>query len=140
MKKMLAILLVVVTVFGMLAGCSAKKTVDAEGTYLVKTIDGKTVKEYFDEMAQEYGMDIETIAPLMGLEVDTLDEFITIELNKDGKAKLNSVMDDSEEGTWSAEGNMLTITIGNEPQTFEYKDGEFTMDADGMTVVFVKKA
>ena len=134
-KKTIAILLVCLMLTALFVGCSGG---GAAGKYVVKTINGMSVKDYLNSEAGDSGMDLATIAGYMGLDMDKLNELVTFDLQKDGKATIaSSLMGMSKEGTWELSGTKLTITIDGNAQEFEYKNGEIIgdMGSDDMKLV-----
>lgn len=138
MKKAIAILLVCAMLCVLFVGCSSG---DAEGKYLVKTINGMSVEDYLNSEAGDSGVDLATIASYMGIDMNKLNELITFDLQKGGKATIaSSVTGMSMEGTWELSGTKLTITIDGDAQEFEFKNGEIIgdMGSDDMKLVMSK--
>ena len=107
MKRIVSIVLVVLMIAALFAGCSSSSP---EGTYKIKSINGKDLKTYFKEsfgaMAEE-GQEItddqiEGFLKLMG--INSMDEFVTFTLESGGT----------------------------------FKDGEITISVDGETMVLAK--
>ena len=133
MKKTLAILIAAIMIVAAFSACSSKK---AAGKYTLKTINGKTPYEYFTEEASKEGLDVATLLAFMGLSEDKLNEFVVINLEEDGKAKAQVFGEEAEEGTWELKkSNTVTITIGDETNEYEYKNGTLTVEDDGVTYV-----
>ena len=42
-------------------------------------------------------------------------------------------------GTWTLEGNQLTISFGKTPRTYTLADGRLTLEQNGQEAVFVKE-
>lgn len=139
MKRILSLALVVVMVAALFVGCGSSDSV--EGTYKLKAIDGKNIKDYYTEMAEKSGETLETVLKSMGVEETDLDNLMTLTLNADGSAAMNSKMDVEEksyDGTWKQEGDKITVTVDNDPQEFTLKDGEITAKFGDMTLTLGK--
>ncbi len=139
MKRILSLALVVVMVAALFVGCGSSDSV--EGTYKLKAIDGKNIKDYYTEKAEKSGETLETVLKFMGVEETDLDNLMTLTLNADGSAAMNSKMDVEEksyDGTWKQEGDKITVTVDNDPQEFTLKDGEITAKFGDMTLTLGK--
>lgn len=139
MKRIVSLILVVLMVAALFVGCGSSDSLD--GTYKLKAIDGKNVKEYFTAIAEKGGETLQTVLDFMGIDENTLDNLMTLVLKSDGTFSLNSKMDAEEksyDGTWTQEGDKLTLTMDNEPQEFTLKDGELTLELKGMTMTLGK--
>ena len=139
MKRIVSLTLVVLMVAALFVGCGSSDSLD--GTYKLKAIDGKNVKEYFTAIAEKGGKTLQTVLDFMGIDENTLDNLMTLVLKSDGTFSLNSKMDAEEksyDGTWTQDGDKLTLTMDNEPQEFTLKDGELTFAVDGMTMTLGK--
>ena len=139
MKRIVSLTLVVLMVAALFVGCGSSDSLD--GTYKLKAIDGKNVKEYFTAIAEKGGETLQTVLDFMGIDENTLDNLMTLVLKSDGTFSLNSKMDAEEksyDGTWTQDGDKLTLTMDNEPQEFTLKDGELTLELKGMTMTLGK--
>ena len=139
MKRIVSLTLVVLMVAALFVGCGSSDSLD--GTYKLKAIDGKNVKEYFTAIAEKGGKTLQTVLDFMGIDENTLDNLMTLVLKSDGTFSLNSKMDAEEksyDGTWTQDGDKLTLTMDNEPQEFTLKDGELTLELKGMTMTLGK--
>ncbi len=139
MKRIVSLTLVILMVAALFVGCGSSDSVD--GTYKLKAIDGKNVKEYFTAIAEKGGETLQTVLKFMGIDENSLDNLMTLVLKSDGTFSMNSKMDTEEksyDGTWKQEGDKLTLTIDNEPQEFTLKDGELSFTTDGMTMTLGK--
>ena len=61
---------------------------------------------------------------------------ITMELKDDGTAQLTAPDEDPQAGTWTLEGDKLTVTVDDEPLEMTLADGTLTVEQDGMGMVF----
>ena len=147
MKRTLSILLVLALVAALFVGCAGKdnkdnKKPDAKnadtvvGTYKVKTMNGKTLQQAMEEEAEASGMTVEEMMEDLPDGV-TLDNLIVLTI-KDGGAASIAMYGVTVDGTWTQDGNNLTITIGDEPMEATYANGEITIEDDGTTIVFAK--
>ena len=135
-KRFAAIVLLVLLTAVLLAGCGG----GAAGKYVIKSMNGKTMEDLFREEAEasEEEMTVEDF--LKFFEIESLEEYLTLELKEDGTAVSKAAMDDeADTGTWKQEGNKITITIDNEPVEFTLNGRELSATMDGVKYVFVKK-
>ncbi|MBR2264940.1 MAG: hypothetical protein IJ917_11510 [Firmicutes bacterium] len=137
MKRFTAVMLAVLLMVLALVGCS--KSSSAAGTYIVKTIGGQTVEEAFTEMLEQYGdgTTLDDLLAMFGME--SIDEFMVVELKEDGTAVLKMAGEEDETGTWKEEGDKVTVTYGDEPTVFTRKGNELQFKEDGQDYVFIKK-
>ena len=137
MKRFTAVMLAVLLMVLALVGCS--KSSSAAGTYIVKTIGGQTVEEAFTEMLEQYGdgTTLDDLLAMFGME--SIDEFMVVELKEDGTAVLKMAGEKDETGTWKEEGDKVTVTYGDEPTVFTRKGNELQFKEDGQDYVFIKK-
>ena len=76
-------------------------------------------------------------------DASTLGMDIVMHVNADGTVVQNGEiagqnMDGS--GTWTLEGDTLTIAMGKTPKVYTFADGMLSLEQDGKTVVFMKEA
>ena len=67
----------------------------------------------------------------------------SLTLNEDGTADNRmEMMGEVQEksGTWTQEGDTVTVTIDDSPVAFQLADGKLTADMDGQTAVFSQEA
>ena len=132
MKRGIAILLALVMTVALLAGCGGSS--DPTGRYVVKTIAGQPVEEYFVSML---GGDVDLALQMFG--ISSFEEFMIIELKSDGSAVATLAGEAPLTGTWIQEGDQITITIDGDPVTFTLKGNELSFQDDEQDYVFVKK-
>ena len=137
MQRGIAILLALVLTLALLAGCGGSS--DPTGRYVVKTIGGQPVEEYFVSMLGEYaeGIDASTYLQMFG--ISSFEEIMVIELKSDGTAVATLAGEAAETGTWKQDGDQITITIQDDPATFTLKGNELSYKEDGQDYVLVKK-
>ena len=111
------------------------------GTYKLKKINDKSIKEFYEEIAKAAGVDLST----MGIDVNKMEDMITITLKDDGTAEMKGSfeMDEDAEdqvatGTWTQDGDKVTITVDGKAQECTFKSGELTITESGMSMTFAK--
>ena len=127
MKK-IALLMVLVLTVALFAGCSGSDS-GAAGTYELVSI-----KE--DDMNMS-GEDLKAFGEMMGVK----GSLITMELTSDGKAKItSSFMEEvAGEGTYTLDGNKITVTIDNSPISGTVDGGRITLSDENLEMVFEKQ-
>jgi|GEM_PF-2670461 len=141
MKRYISIALAVLLVVALLAGCAGGGA-NVAGKYVVKSVGDQTVKEYFESMAEEFAglFDLDDLLELF--EISSFEEFMTIELNADGTAKITVAGedDDTSTATWKQQGNKIIVTYDGETQELDLNNGELSFkDEEGVKYTFVKK-
>ena len=136
MKRIVAIALVAIMVLALLASCGGSS--DAAGVYTVKSVGGMSVEEALKASLGEYGegMDIDALLQMVG--IDSLEDYMTMELKSDGTV-VTSMAGESQTGTWKQDGSTVTITVDDEPQEFTLSGNELSAETDGVEYVFIKK-
>ncbi|MBR5681084.1 MAG: hypothetical protein IKX19_10570 [Clostridia bacterium] len=134
MKRILPILLVLLLLSSLLAGCVKKSS--AAGTYTIKTMNGETMEEQLKPMLDE-GMSMEDILSLFS--IASLDEYFVLELKADGSMISRVAGEDSVSGTWKQEGDKVTAVIDGETLEMTLKGNELSFSTDDQSFVFVKK-
>ena len=137
MKRIVALALVLVLVAAAFASCGG--SANAEGTYVVKSIGGQTLEEAVKAQMGGLGDSVDLDAYLKMMGIESLDDYMTLELKADGTATISIVMQDAQEGTWKQDGNNVTITIDDEPQVFTLDGNELKASLDDQEYIFVKK-
>ena len=127
MKK-IALLMVLVLTVALFVGCSGSDS-GAAGTYELVSI-----KE--DDMNMS-GEDLKAFGEMMGVK----GSLITMELTSDGKAKItSSFMEEvAGEGTYTLDGNKITVTIDNSPISGTVDGGKITLSDENLEMVFEKQ-
>ena len=142
MKRTLSLILAVLLVAALFAGCDFSPV----GTYTVKTINGQSVKDYYTATAKEqYGVDLSGLLSLLGIDLDHPEELMRIELKEDGSVEYRSGLLGGAKvasGTWKQEGGKLILTLPGETKELEYRNGKIIVELGGsdkpMTVVLEK--
>lgn len=107
MKRIISIALIVLLTAAVLAGCGSS---DPEGSYVIKSIDGKDVNEEVKSGAEATGMSEADFLNQFG--VESADELITLDLNADGTFVMDIKMFGSKlEGTWAQDGDKISVTV-----------------------------
>ena len=109
---------------------------DVAGLYVTKTVNGQPVDEYFTELG---GGDVDLQVLLDAFGISSAEEIMTIELKSDGTFVMSTPNEDSDEGTRSISGDQLALTLNGITDYFPMNGYEFSMEADGDTLVFAKK-
>ncbi len=134
MKRIISIALAALMVVFLMAGCKGGAS-DASGLYKVSEMNGTPILEYFQKEAEDSGAELNDVLSLFGLSEETISDYWTITLDKDGTVSM-TMMGESTEGTWTQDGNTVTITIDDEPMDFAYDNGKLSVTAEGVSVVF----
>ena len=118
MKRIVSLTLVVLMIAALFVGCGSDSV---PGTYKLKKINDKGVKEFFDDL----GMDLSTL----GVDASKLEDMMTMTLKDDGTVEIADNMDGSGEtvtGTWKQDGDKVTISAGGEDMELTFKSGALT--------------
>ena len=137
MKRIVALALVLVLVAAAFASCGG--SANAEGTYVVKSIGGQTLEEAVKAQMGGLGDSVDLDAYLKMMGIESLDDYMTLELKADGTASMTLAMQDIEAGTWKQDGNNVTITVEDEPHVFTLDGNELKATIEGQEYIFVKK-
>ena len=121
MKRTLSILLAAVLLLGLLTACGSKTDPNV-GVYKLESMSGITVEEF---------------AEMMGEDVETAKDFMSVELKADGKATFVSDGEPAEV-TWKLEGDKLTLTADGDTLEGTLKDGKITLGLEGEELVLAK--
>ena len=114
MKKLVSVILALAMLLSMAA---IAETTDYIGVW------------YLNKLAME-GMELS--ASSMGMEM-------TMEIKEDGTASLNGVVEGEEqveEGTWTLEGETLTVTLDESGMDFTLVEGNLVAESDGLSMIF----
>ncbi len=136
MKKTLSLLIAAIMIFAAFSAC-AKPNV--EGVYTLKSINGMTPYEYFQAEASDENIDVADLLSFLGLTEETINQFMVITLEKDGKAKVQVFGEETEEGTWElTKINTVTLKMSDEVSELAYLAGTLTVKDDDMIYVLSK--
>ena len=153
MKRIISLTLAVLLIAALFAGCAGSKADSPVGTYVIKTINDKSLKDYFTEAfgaAAEEGFDMSALLAMMGIDLEHPEDLMRITLKEDGTVEVTSKLDEigeeeegegeeKETGTWKQDGDKIIISADGEDTELGYKNGELTMttEEDGETVSMV---
>ena len=126
MKKILACLLVLVLALTCFVACGKK-----DGDKAAATVEGKYVISSMDGL----GSSLEEYLAAVEMKAE---DFMTLELKADGAASLN-MAGEGGDGTWTQDGDKITLTIDGDSMEFTLSGNELKGDFDGEGVVLVKQ-
>lgn len=135
MKRILFLALTILLVAAVFAGCGSVPSNGAEGTYKVKTVDGKDLTTYYSEIWEATEDQLAEI--LETVKADNLEDLYVLRLNEGGKLTV-SVLGQDASGTWELDGEEITFRYGDESQTGTYRNGEIVLDVDGEEMVLTR--
>ena len=137
MKRIFSIALVILMTAVLFVGCSGHSI---EGTYKLKAINDQNLRDFFNEVAAHTGINFETLMQSMNATGDTLSDMMSLSLNADGSATLNSKLttEESKTGTWKQEGDKIVINVDGETVEFTRKGSELTGSSNNMRVTLSK--
>ena len=136
MKKFtIALILILALAVGILAACGDTQA-DPSGKYVLKSMDGQPVEEYFQSMLGD-GVDPEFVLQMYG--ISSFEELMTMELKADGSAAVTMAGAGTMAGTWEQDGEKITVTVDGDPVTFILQGNELSFQENGESLVFVKK-
>ena len=80
MKRVISLTLVVLLIAAMFVGCGGSSS--PAGSYAIKTIDGKSLKDYFAAAAEDYGIDVTALLTMVGIDLDHPEDLMSIVLKE----------------------------------------------------------
>ncbi|MBQ9609443.1 MAG: DUF4923 family protein [Lachnospiraceae bacterium] len=120
MKKIIATIFMITTLMILCVGCGK----DVSGTYKLSSLAGQSVA------------DLQKTYDEMGVNINVAD-MITIELKSDGTFTMK--MDtESESGTYTVDGEKISLTIDNETENGTIKGDTLTIGSGSEEMVFKK--
>ena len=136
MKKVVSIILAVLMVATLFTGCGKSSVA---GKYVVKTVGGKAIEEEFNSMLEEFGegMTLDDYLKLIG--IDSLEEFIVMDLKSDGTVDMAVAGEDPVSGTWKQDGDKITLTVDGETSELTRNGNELEFKMEDQDYVFIKK-
>lgn len=146
MKKFFAITLTVLMVAAVFAACSAKKDEGGSaaaqtvvGTWKVETVNGMDPIDAMKETVGE-GM-LELALGMLGVtEQQYREQLLVMTLNADGTATMSAIGQDGGSGTWTQNGDKVTVTDGDgESAVFTFENGKLSATIEGESMVLVRK-
>lgn len=123
MKRVISIILAVLLVAALFAGCEPA----LEATYKLKKINGLSLREFLAQYDNA----------VTDEQVQQLENRVILTLNKDGtldsvgKALVGT-------GAWTRNGDQVTLVINGEIKVCTFKNGELTYEEDDMTMTLGK--
>lgn len=108
-----------------------------EGTYKLQSVNGMSIRDYYEEMAAAMGIDAKTMLSSFGVnDIDSLSDRLGFTLYGDGTASFGQLSFTGfqiKEGLWHEKGNGVEISIFDAKETI-------TVDASGnQTVTYSDK-
>ena len=137
MKRFISLAVIALMLVALFAGCGNSSPV---GKYVIKTIDGQSPEDAYKAVLEEYGegASIDELLEVAG--ISSLDEMVTFEFKEDGTMTSTLAMEEETlEGTWTQDGDKLTITMDGESEEFKINGKELSCNMDGQEYVFIKK-
>ncbi len=136
--RILALVLAAVMICALLAACAASKP---DGTYKIKTINGKPIKDFYAEQAEAAGYSLEDMLSMMGIKENELYDMFTFTFKSDGTGSARmSMLGKSKDAdfTWELKGKDLTITANGESKTLTFENNTISFSEEGQSVVLGK--
>lgn len=119
MKRMVSMVLAILLLATLFAGCAPA----LEATYKLKKINGMSVREFLAQFDAEITEE----------SVRQLENRVDLTLNKDGSIdSVGEVL--AGKGTWTREGDKVTLVIGGATKVCTFKKGELTFEDGDMTM------
>ena len=135
MKRIISMTLVVLMIAALFAACGSSSPA---GKYVVKSVNGQTIEEAMKEQAEQSGVNVDDMLKM--LNIDNIEEMITLELKSDGNAVMKVSLGGTEmEGTWKQDGETVELTFDDQTQKFTFKNNELSATSGDEQYVFVKK-
>ena len=136
MKRTLSVIISALFILAVITGCAGGSAASASGTYVLKSINGLSIQDAF---AEQFGDEIslDDILSLLGLQ--SIDDYMKVELKSDGSAVVSVAGEEGELGTWKQDGNKVTITVDGDSVECTLNGNELTLPIEGETYVLVKK-
>ena len=113
---------------------------DPVGLYYAKTYYGMSIEDAITTYMLEDGMTMEEYLQEAG--ISSPGETFTIELKADGSATATNTTigaTQASDGTWTQDGDQVTVTIDGDPETFTLSGNELSVTESGLDFVFVKQ-
>ena len=135
MKRALSLLLVLMLVLALFAGCSeegktgggAATMAGVAGVYKIKSMNGRPFSDVIEEEMEGSGMTVDEYLSIIKeyYKIDSIEDMMTMTLKADGTCSA-SELNESMDGTWTLEGSKVTITIDGETKVGTYSNGTIT--------------
>ena len=121
-KLVLAALMVAVMAFALCA-CGSQ---NADGTYVIESLNGQSVQTVIDSYKE------------MGLGDMTAEQLTKLVISGEN-CTLSAYQSDDKTGTVKVDGEKITITIDGKDEVGTLKDGTLTITESGISMVMKKK-
>lgn len=136
MKRVISITLVILMTAALLVGCGSSS--GPEGSYVLKSMNGKNVEELFQSGAEAEGVSVEELLKSSG--ISKAEELITMELKSGGTAVMKeAIFGTTSNGTWKQDGSKIIVTIDGTDTAFTLSGNELSYSAEGQEYVLIKK-
>ncbi len=136
--RILALVLAAVMICALLAACAASKP---DGTYKIKTINGKPIKDFYAEQAEAAGYSLEDMLSMMGIKENELYDMFTFTFKSDGTGSARmSMLGKSKDAdfTWELKGKDLTVTATGKSETVTFENNTISFSSEGQSFVLGK--
>ncbi len=136
--RILALVLAAVMVCALFVACAASKP---DGTYKVKTINGKSMKDYMSEQAEAAGYSLEDMLSMIGIKENELNDMISFTFKSDGTGTASMKMlgmNESADFTWELKGKDLTVTANGKSETVTFENNTISFSSEGQSFVLGK--
>ena len=151
MKRILSLMLVLMLVLVLFVGCSesgssgggAATVESVAGLYKVKSMNGKPIKEALSEELAGNGMNIDDYLDMVKehYQIESIEDMMTMTLKADGTCSM-AEMGEEMKGTWTLDGNKVSVTIDGDTLEATYSNGTIsfsdTGSSDVQSMVFAK--
>ena len=125
MKRAVSMALVVLMLALVLTGCGA----DPVGAYVTTFINGQTAGDYM----QNVGATLEMFG------IDSAQDLMKMEIRADGTFSVSVSASPARTGTWTRNGNTLSMTLGDVTEAFTLNGEELAYQTDTVTLVLTKQ-
>ena len=136
--RILALVLAAVMVCALFVACAASKP---DGTYKIKTINGKPMKDFYTEQAEAAGYSLEDMLSMIGIKENELNDMISFTFKSDGTGYARmSMLGKSKDAnfTWELNGKDLTVTTDGESETLTFENNTISFSSEGQSFVLGK--
>lgn len=133
MKKTAFLVILALILLMTLAACRP----DPAGSYVSVSINGMTASDYLKEGGND---DAALLLQALGLTEDEFNEkLFAVTLNSDGSALVSSVLGIGGAGTWTADGNRITVKTESDTYVFTLSGHKLSGTVGKAEIVMEKK-